>query len=95
MFGILFIGGVPKIAAMVGAPALFWSFVGIMAFAAFVAAFGFPESGAAGTVLVCGPIVQALLTLLITQSQSFIPYAAGAMFVAAVMILTHTFMKSG
>jgi predicted MFS family arabinose efflux permease len=168
VLGIVFMGGVPKIVSAMGAPALFWSFAGIMAFAACVAAVGFPEShsqrtvtqrlagklpravwlaaigvscmalvqamtfafverigadrgfGAAAvagvliglgfvnlipaplaaflqrrvkprTVLVCGPIVQALLALLLTQSQSFIPYAAGAMFFAAVMIFTHTF----
>lgn len=168
IFGILFMGGVPKIVAAVGAPALFWCFAGIMAFAACVAALGFPEVRPAGgqaqrlpgklpravwlaaigvscmalvqammfsflerigadrgfgaaavagvlialgfvnllpaplaallqkrvsprTVLVCGPIVQALLALLMTQSQAFIPYAAGAMFFAAVMIFTHTF----
>ena len=43
------------------------------------------------TVLLCGPILQAVLALLMTQSQSFVPYAAGAMFFAAVMIFTHTF----
>jgi predicted MFS family arabinose efflux permease len=43
------------------------------------------------TVLVCGPVVQAMLALLMTQSQSFIPYAAGAVGFAAVMIFTHTF----
>jgi predicted MFS family arabinose efflux permease len=168
VFGIVFMGGVPKIIGAVGAPALFWSFAGIMAFAACMAALGFPESdttapvvrrqfskmpravwmvaigvscmaliqammfsfverigadrgygavAVAGvlialgfvnlmpaalaaflqkrvnprTVLVCGPIVQVLLALLMTQSQSFIPYAAGALFFAAVMIFTHTF----
>ncbi|MCS0627890.1 MFS transporter [Telluria mixta] len=168
VFGILFMGGVPKIVAAVGAPALFRCFAGIMAFAACVAALGFPEAPAASavtqrsgaklpravwlaaigvscmalvqammfafverigadrsfgagtvagvlialgfvnlipaplaaflqkrvnprTVLVCGPVVQALLALLMTQSQTFVPYAAGAMFFAAVMIFTHTF----
>jgi predicted MFS family arabinose efflux permease len=168
VFGILFMGGVPKIVAAVGAPALFWCFAGIMAFAACVAAVGFPlarrtgaathhsgaklpravwmtavgvscmtlvqammfafverigaDRGFGGTavagvlialgfvnlipaplaallqkrvnaraVLLCGPVVQALLALLITQSHSFVPYAAGAMFFAAVIIFTHTF----
>lgn len=167
VFGILFMGGVPKLVAAVGAPALFWSFAGIMAFAACVAALDFPEARAGGAaqrqggalprsvwlasigvscmaltqammfafverigaergfsaaavagvlialgfvnlvpaplaaflqkrvsaraVLVCGPMVQATLALLMTQSQAFIPYAAGAMLFAAVMIFTHTF----
>ncbi|MBY0557700.1 MAG: MFS transporter [Burkholderiaceae bacterium] len=167
-FGILFMGGVPKLVSMVGASALFWSFAGIMAFASCVAALGFPAMRTHGaatqrldgklprtvwlasigvscmallqammfaflerigvdrgfgatavagvligigfinlvpaplaallqnrlkprTVLVCGPAVQALLALLMTQGQSFIPYAAGALFFAAVMIFTHTF----
>jgi predicted MFS family arabinose efflux permease len=42
-------------------------------------------------VLVCGPIVQAVLALLITQSPAFLPYTAGTLFFAAVMIFTHTF----
>lgn len=168
VFGIVFMGGVPRIVAALGAPALFWSFSGIMAFAACAAALGFPVARAsraptqrAGarlpksvwlicigiscmalvqammfafverigaergftaaavmgvlvalgfvnlvpaplaaflqrrvnprTVLVCGPIVQLLLALLMTQSQSFALYAAGAMFFAAVIIFTHTF----
>jgi predicted MFS family arabinose efflux permease len=168
IFGILFMGGVPKIVAAAGAPALFWSFAGIMAFAACVAALGFPASRSPGTlaqrqggslpravwlaafgvscmalvqamifafverigadrgfgpaavagvlialgfvnlvpaplaallqrrltprtVLVCGPIVQVVLALLMTQSHTFLPYAAGALFFAAVMIFTHTF----
>jgi predicted MFS family arabinose efflux permease len=167
VFGILFMGGVPKIVEAVGAAALFWSFAGIMAFAALVAALGFPAPRAtdpaqqrqggklpravwlaaigiscmaltqammfafverigadrgygaavAGvlialgfvnlvpaplaaflqhrvnprTVLVCGPIVQAGLALLMTQSHAFIPYALGAVLFAAVMIFTHTF----
>lgn len=45
----------------------------------------------AGTVLVCGPVVQAALALLLTQSSAFLPYAVGALFFAAVMIFTHTF----
>lgn len=42
-------------------------------------------------VLLCGPVVQAALALLMTQSQGFAPYAAAAVFFAAVMIFTHTF----
>jgi predicted MFS family arabinose efflux permease len=168
VFAVLFMGGVPKLVAAVGAPALFWSFAGIMAFAACAAAIGFPATrphaaathgargklprtvwrAAAGVscmaliqammfafverigadrgygtaavagvlialafvnlvpaplaaflqqrinprrVLVGGPILQAVLALLMTQSQDFVPYAAGAMFFAAVMIFTHTF----
>jgi len=43
------------------------------------------------TVLVCGPVLQAVLALLLTQSEAFPPYATGALFFAAVMIFTHTF----
>ncbi|HEX8601902.1 MAG TPA: MFS transporter, partial [Pseudoduganella sp.] len=168
VFGIVFMAGVPKMIGAAGAPALFWIFAAIMAFAACVAALCFPQArstmpvarlardrlprevwragigiscmalvqammfafverigadrgyGAAAvagvlialgfvnlipgplaallqkrinprTVLVCGPIVQAMLALLMTQSRSFVPYAAGAMVFAAVMIFTHTF----
>ncbi|MDD0809232.1 MFS transporter [Curvibacter sp. RS43] len=42
-------------------------------------------------VVLCGPLVQAVLVLLITQSQQFAPYAAAASVFAAVMIFTHTF----
>lgn len=42
-------------------------------------------------VLVCGPVLQAILALLLTQSEAFPPYAAGALFFAGVMIFTHTF----
>jgi predicted MFS family arabinose efflux permease len=45
----------------------------------------------ARSVLLCGPFVQVGLALLITQSAGFVPYAAGALFFAAVMIFTHTF----
>lgn len=45
----------------------------------------------ARAVLVCGPILQAILALLLTQSETFLPYAGGALFFAAVMIFTHTF----
>lgn len=168
VFAVLFMGGVPKLVAAAGAPALFWTFAGIMAFAACVAAIGFPGSrprsaagepvhgklpravwlAAAGVscmgliqammfafverigadrgygiaavsgvlialafvnlvpaplaaylqkrihprkVLIAGPMVQAALALLMTQSQAFAAYAAGAMCFAAVMIFTHTF----
>jgi predicted MFS family arabinose efflux permease len=168
VFAVLFMAGVPNIVASVGAPALFRTFAGVMAFAACVAAIGFPGArlptaptpgthgklpravwlaatgvscmaltqammfsfverigadrgyGAAAvagvlialgfvnllpaplaaflqrrlnarTVLLCGPVLQAVLALLMTQSQAFLPYAAGAMFFAAVMIFTHTF----
>jgi predicted MFS family arabinose efflux permease len=171
VFAVLFMAGVPNIVASVGAPALFRTFAGVMAFAACVAAIGFPatrlpagatptaagtfgklpravwlaatgvscmaltqammfsfverigadrgygQAAVAGvlialgfvnllpaplaaflqrrlnarTVLLCGPVLQAVLALLMTQSQAFVPYAAGAMFFAAVMIFTHTF----
>jgi len=168
VFGILYMGAVPKIVAAVGAPALFWSFAAIMAFAACVVAIGYPAQGVAAAisqqaagrlprsvwrvaigvscmalvqammfafverigaergfgaamvagvlialgfvnllpaplaallqkrvnprlVLVCGPIVQALLALSMTQGQTFAPYAVGALLFAAVMIFTHTF----
>lgn len=42
-------------------------------------------------VMLCGPIAQLGLTLLMTQGTSFVPYVAGALFFAAVMIFTHTF----
>jgi predicted MFS family arabinose efflux permease len=42
-------------------------------------------------VVLVGPIAQAGGALLITLSASFVPYAAGALFFAAVMIFTHTF----
>lgn len=46
---------------------------------------------AARKVLLCGPVVQAVLALLMTQSQGFVAYAGAAVFFAAVMIFTHTF----
>lgn len=168
VFGVAFMGGVPAMVAAVGAPALFWTFAGVMAVATCAAAAGFPatrspRAASAGTlqklpravwlaamgvscmgltqammfaflerigadrgygvaavsgvlialgfvnlipaplaaflqrrinaraVLVCGPILQAVLALLLTQSQAFVPYAIGALFFAAVMIFTHTF----
>jgi len=42
-------------------------------------------------VILVGPILQAVIALLIMASTNFIPYAAGALFFAAVMIFTHTF----
>jgi len=42
-------------------------------------------------VVLCGPLAQAVLVLVITQSQQFAPYAAAASVFAAVMIFTHTF----
>lgn len=45
----------------------------------------------ARTVLLSGPILQALLVALIMQSTVFAPYAAAASVFAAVMIFTHTF----
>ncbi|WP_409338578.1 MFS transporter [Curvibacter cyanobacteriorum] len=42
-------------------------------------------------VVLCGPVVQLALVLLMTQSQQFAPYAAAASVFAAVMIFTHTF----
>ncbi len=42
-------------------------------------------------VLAVGPILQALIVVAITQSSSFIGYAAPALFFAGVMIFTHTF----
>ncbi len=42
-------------------------------------------------VVLAGPVVQALLALLMSQSVAFAPYAGAAMFFAAVMIFTHTF----
>jgi len=168
VFGIVFMAATPKIIAAVGAPALFWVFAGIMAFAACASAIAFPRLavatgkrgaglgkmpravwlGAAGiscmalvqamifsfverigsdrgygveavtgvlialgfvnlapaplaawlekrvsprTVLLCGPVAQAVLALMLTQGSSFVPYAIGTMFFAAVMIFTHTF----
>lgn len=42
-------------------------------------------------VVLCGPVAQAVLVLVMTQSQQFAPYAAAASVFAAVMIFTHTF----
>ena len=45
----------------------------------------------ARTVLLGGPVLQALLVLVIMGSTAFAPYAAAASVFAAVMIFTHTF----
>jgi predicted MFS family arabinose efflux permease len=42
-------------------------------------------------VVQTGPVVQAALALIITQSAAFSPYAAATSVFAAVMIFTHTF----
>ncbi|MFT9639963.1 MFS transporter [Alcaligenes phenolicus] len=42
-------------------------------------------------VVQAGPVVQAALALVITQSAAFVPYAAATSVFAAVMIFTHTF----
>lgn len=42
-------------------------------------------------VLLVGPVLQALLALVIMNSPTFAPYAAAAAVFAAVMIFTHTF----
>lgn len=42
-------------------------------------------------VVQAGPVVQAVLALVITQSVAFGPYAAATSVFAAVMIFTHTF----
>ena len=45
----------------------------------------------ARTVLLSGPVLQALLVALVMRSTVFAPYAAAAAVFAAVMIFTHTF----
>lgn len=45
----------------------------------------------AGTVMRVGPVLQALLVVVIMNATSFAPYAAAASVFAAVMIFTHTF----
>lgn len=42
-------------------------------------------------VMLAGPVVQAVLTLVITQSTVFAPYAAAGSVFVFVMIFTHTF----
>jgi predicted MFS family arabinose efflux permease len=42
-------------------------------------------------VVMAGPVLQALLALLIMLTAGFVPYAAGALLFTAVMIFTHTF----
>ncbi|HEU4460045.1 MAG TPA: MFS transporter [Methylibium sp.] len=46
---------------------------------------------AARSVMLAGPVVQALLVAVIMNSPAFAPYAAAASVFAAVMIFTHTF----
>ncbi|MNV78249.1 hypothetical protein D3C71_1717280 [compost metagenome] len=43
------------------------------------------------TVLLAGPLAQAILVLVIVNGTTFVPYAAAASVFAAVMIFTHTF----
>jgi predicted MFS family arabinose efflux permease len=45
----------------------------------------------ANTVVLVGPIAQAVLALVITHAVSFAPYAAASALFVAVMIFTHTF----
>lgn len=45
----------------------------------------------AGVVLLAGPMLQAALVLTVALSSSFIPYAGASVFIASVMIFTHTF----
>jgi predicted MFS family arabinose efflux permease len=45
----------------------------------------------AKSVLLVGPVIQALLVVVIMSSPQFAPYAAAASVFAAVMIFTHTF----
>jgi predicted MFS family arabinose efflux permease len=45
----------------------------------------------ARTVLMAGPVVQALLALVVAQSSGFAPYAVTAAVFVAVMLFTHTF----
>jgi predicted MFS family arabinose efflux permease len=53
---------------------------------------GLLETRIAGRrVVQIGPVVQAALALIITQSAAFAPYAAATSVFAAVMIFTHTF----
>jgi predicted MFS family arabinose efflux permease len=46
---------------------------------------------AARTVMLVGPVLQALLVAVIMNATTFAPYAAAASVFAAVMIFTHTF----
>lgn len=46
---------------------------------------------AARSVMIAGPVVQAILCAVIMTSTAFLPYAAAASVFAAVMIFTHTF----
>lgn len=49
------------------------------------------ERVSARSVLLAGPVIQALLVVVIMSSSQFAPYAAAASVFAAVMIFTHTF----
>lgn len=42
-------------------------------------------------VVLAGPVVQAVIALLVVLSATFVPFAAGAVLFTAVMIFTHTF----
>ncbi|AJK49313.1 MFS transporter [Burkholderia plantarii] len=63
----------------------------------FVNLFSAPVAGLLETrmpgrqVVRAGPLVQAALALVITQSAAFVPYAAATSVFAAVMMFTHTF----
>lgn len=46
---------------------------------------------AARTVLRMGPVLQAAIALIITQSVAFAPYAAASSVLPAIMIFSHTF----
>lgn len=46
---------------------------------------------AARSVMLAGPVLQALLVVIIMNSTAFAPYAVAASLFAAVMIFTHTF----
>ncbi|MBB3211696.1 putative MFS family arabinose efflux permease [Herbaspirillum sp. Sphag1AN] len=43
------------------------------------------------TVLLAGPLLQAMLVLVISQSSTFIPYALAASVLVSIQIFTHTF----
>lgn len=45
----------------------------------------------ARAVALAGPLVQAALALAVTQTDAFVPYAGGALFLAGVLIFTHVF----
>ncbi|RIX49581.1 MAG: MFS transporter [Rhodocyclales bacterium GT-UBC] len=171
IFAIAFLGGTPKLVAMVGGPALYWVLGASMLAAACVAAIAFPtapqgerSSGGAGeagqplsaaawlgavglaffslmnatvfsfverigiergfgseavsgvlvaiglinlfpaplavflerrwsarAVVLAGPLVLAVLALVVTRSVDFLPYAAAAGFLPGVLLFVHTF----